>query len=136
MSGLCLASGLLSAFVGTQAFTLAWTHSIEKVRWEEDWQVRGSALYLAEGRVRGSGAGMEPPEGSRLKNGVWRYPVGRELERLELAHSAYTAGYELCVDGRCKPLHAWLPGLPAAPAQPTAVTLGACPAPGEPAEGQ
>ena len=36
-------------------FTLAWTHSIEKIRWEEDYRVTPSGLLLGEARVKGSG---------------------------------------------------------------------------------
>jgi hypothetical protein len=50
-----------------------WTHSIEKIRWEEDWRIEDGALHLVEARIRGSGAGMEPPAGAVLKNGVWHY---------------------------------------------------------------
>lgn len=105
VSGLCLAAGALIAFLPTQGFTLAWTHSIEKIRWEEDWRIEAGRLRLAEARVRGGGAGMEPPPGALLENGVWRYrPDVAPLERLRLAHSLFTAGYEVCVEGRCRPL--------------------------------
>jgi hypothetical protein len=43
------------------AFTLVWTHSIEKVDWQEDWHVTPDGLELVQARVKGSGAGMEPP---------------------------------------------------------------------------
>ena len=33
---LCIVSGSLLAALPLTAFTLAWTHSIEKTRWEED----------------------------------------------------------------------------------------------------
>ena len=57
------APGHAPAFVATDHFTLAWTHSIEKVRWEEDYAVRFDAvlgqpvLHAVQARVRGSGAG-------------------------------------------------------------------------------
>ena len=91
--------------VALQTFTLAWTHSIEKIRWEEDWRVDGGQLVLVEARVRGSGAGMEPPAGSVLKNGVWHYdPHVPPLDTLRLTQSRYAAGYELCQRDRCTPL--------------------------------
>jgi hypothetical protein len=102
---LCIAAGALVATLAVESFTLAWTHSIEKVRWEEDWRLSDGWLHLLEARIRGSGAGMEPPEGARLENGVWHYaPRLDPLPRLRLAHSIYTAGYELCFEGRCRPL--------------------------------
>jgi hypothetical protein len=70
---LCIAAGALVTTLAVESFTLAWTHSIEKTRWEEDWRLAGGRLQLVEARIRGSGAGMEPPAGAVLENGVWRY---------------------------------------------------------------
>jgi hypothetical protein len=131
MIGLCLASGTLAAFIAASSFTLAWTHSIEKQRWEEDWRIHAHAdgrlqLQLVEGRIRGSGAGMEPPDGARLENGVWHYPVGLALEELALAHSSHAEGYELCITGACRPLTDWLPGLPEKPDVAMVLTVSAC----------
>lgn len=112
MSLLCLASGMLVAKLATSTFTLAWTHSIEKIRWEEDWQVTRTELVLTEGRIRGSGAGMEPPAGARLQDGVWHYHATRRLPRLALTHSPWAAGYTLCTPAGCRPLADHLPGLP------------------------
>lgn len=113
MSGLCLAAGVIIATLPLSAFTLAWTHSIEKIRWEEDYHVVDSRLILAEARIKGTGAGMEPPADATFKNGVWHYqPNLPPLERLRLTHSPYAAGYEICSTGGCKPLTAILPGLP------------------------
>jgi hypothetical protein len=112
MSSLCLAAGALSAAIHAPAFTLAWMHSIEKIRWEEDWQIRAGALHLVEARIRGTGAGMEPPAQAKLKNGVWHYvPDTPPLPSVQLAHSPYTKGYELCVAGLCRPLADHLPGI-------------------------
>jgi hypothetical protein len=108
---LCLAAGSLSAVLALQAFTLAWNHSIEKVRWEEDWRIEGQALVLAEARIRGTGAGMEPPPGAVLRQGVWHYrPALPPLPRLRLSHSSFAQGYELCAAGDCQPLADHLPG--------------------------
>lgn len=113
MSGLCLAAGVVAATLPLSAFTLAWTHSIEKVRWEEDYRIVDSRLVLTEARIRGAGAGMEPPADAKFENGVWHYhPKLPPLERLALSHSPYAAGYEICSDGGCKPLAAILTGLP------------------------
>ncbi len=107
---LCLAAGAVSAVLAANAFTLSWTHSIEKVRWEEDWRIEAGQLVITEARIRGSGAGMEPPAGSVLKNGSWHYrPALSPQATLRLTHSPYTAGYELCVEGRCRPLADHLP---------------------------
>lgn len=102
----CIAAGSTLVVLAWQSFTLAWTHSIEKIRWEEDYRIEGPLLRLTEARVRGSGAGMEPPEGARLdEHGVWHYtPALPALPMLRLTQSHYTAGYELCHRGRCRPL--------------------------------
>jgi hypothetical protein len=121
---LCLAAGAVSAVLAVEGFTLAWTHSIEKIRWEEDWRIEGHALVIAEARIRGSGAGMEPPAGSVLKTGVWHYrPTLPPQKTLRLTHSPYTAGYELCVEGRCRPLADRLPGID----NNAVIELGECP---------
>lgn len=123
MSGLCIVAGTATVRVAVAAFTLAWTHSVEKVLWEEDWRVEGQHLVLVESRVRGSGAGMEPPEGAVLEDGAWRYrPRLPPLPELALARSGATADWRLCPeDAPCRPLGAFLPD-PSA----QAVTLRAC----------
>ncbi|MEO8080623.1 MAG: DUF1850 domain-containing protein [Caldimonas sp.] len=123
----CFAVAGLVTALATQTFTLAWTHSIEKIRWEEDYKVEGDRLRLVEARIRGSGAGMEPPPDSRFDNGVWHYdPHLAPLARLHLQVSPYTDGYSLCVAGRCEPLAARL-RLPAATTM--VVTVSACSSP-------
>lgn len=109
---LCLVSGSLLAALPLTAFTLAWTHSIEKTRWEEDWRIVGKQLELHEARILGSGAGMEPPAGARLDNGVWRYrPSLAPMATLRLTHSPHTSGYSLCTADGCRPLADLLPGI-------------------------
>jgi hypothetical protein len=109
---LCIAAGGVAVALALDSFTLAWMHSIEKLRWEEDYRVEGSALRLTEARILGSGAGMDPPAGARLERGVWHYtPALPPLPVLRLMHSHFTTGYELCHDGRCRPLTEVLPGL-------------------------
>jgi len=98
----CVAAGGVIVALAMESFTLAWTHSIEKVRWEEDYRVEGSQLRLVEARVRGHGAGMEPPAGSTFANGVWHYdPHVPPLDALRLTNSNFAAGYEICSQGRC-----------------------------------
>ncbi|MBK7768004.1 MAG: DUF1850 domain-containing protein [Sulfuritalea sp.] len=109
---LCLAAGAASAVLAVNGFTLAWMHSIEKIRWEEDWRIEAGALVITEARIRGSGAGMEPPAGAVLKDGVWHYrPALPPQTVLRLAHSPHAASYELCVHGHCRPLADHLRGM-------------------------
>ena len=102
---LCVAAGGLVVTLALESFTLAWTHSIEKIRWEEDYRVAGTQLVLTEARVRGSGAGMEAPPDSTFRAGVWHYePHLAPLDVLRLTHSTFVADYEICRQDRCTPL--------------------------------
>jgi hypothetical protein len=110
IAGVCLTAGALHAFVAVTQFTLGWTHSIEKIRWEEDYRVSGGRLQLTEARIRGSGAGMEPPAGAVLRGGVWHYrPALAPQSSLLLARSEFVRDYELCVGGSCRSLGEWIP---------------------------
>lgn len=110
VAALCIVAGALSATVPTSRFTLAWLHSVEKVLWEEDYLIAGGWLYATGARIRGSGAGMEPPDGSVLQDGTWHYrPANRWSRELKLARSSFTPDYQLCFDGSCQPLSRWVP---------------------------
>lgn len=102
---LCLAAAALAVTLPIQAFTLSWMHSIEKIRWEEDYRVVDQHLVLTEARIRGSGAGMDPPDGAVLRDGVWHYtPALAPLPRLRLARSPFTVDYTMCWEGHCHPM--------------------------------
>lgn len=106
-----------TAFIPGERFTLAWTHSIERQRWEEDYAVLpgeqpGTAMLLATAaRVRGSAAGMEPPPDAKLSNGWYHYtPSDRTPAVLRLSRSAFVPDYERCDPTHgCRPLSLWLP---------------------------
>ncbi|MGH8487100.1 MAG: DUF1850 domain-containing protein, partial [Pseudomonas sp.] len=54
MIGLCLGlAGVVLSELPLTDFTLAWTHTIEKIRWEEDYRVTPLGLQLGEARVKG-----------------------------------------------------------------------------------
>lgn len=109
---LCLAAGALSAAISVQAFTLAWVHSVQKTRWEEDWQIVAGQLLLRAARIHGTGAGMEPPENAEFRDGQWHFlPTVAPQRIVRLTHSPYTAGYQLCIAGKCQPLADALPGI-------------------------
>ncbi|MDQ5878234.1 MAG: hypothetical protein QG584_176 [Pseudomonadota bacterium] len=125
---LCLVSGSLLAVLPLTAFTLAWTHSIEKTRWEEDWRIHNMKLELTAARIRGSGAGMEIPAGATLRDGVWHYvPTLSPQDGLLLRHSPYVAGYDLCDADHCRPLADLLPGLKEVPGDNAIIELRPCP---------
>jgi hypothetical protein len=110
MSAVCLAAGATVVKLALSSFTLAWTHSIEHVRWEEDYRVAGERLELVQARIQGSGAGMEPPPDAKLSGGWWTYaPADRWHAELRLTRSPYTSDYELCTAGGCRPLSEVLP---------------------------
>lgn len=124
--GVCL--GLLwqaQVFIPTDRFTLAWTHSIEKVRWEEDYLVAGTPhatwLQATAARIKGSGAGMEPPPDARLIDGWYVYtPTQQRVDALRLSRSEFTQDYELCLGPECRPLGHWVG------AEPGTVVVQAC----------
>lgn len=105
---LCILAGGKTAMLAVSAFTLAWTHSIERTDWEEDWRVTPAGIELVEARVKGSGAGMEPPEGSQLRDGWWAWrPAMPAQAELALAASGSTgSGWRLCAENGCLELGA------------------------------
>lgn len=113
---LAAAPELSPQFIATTQFTLAWTHTIEKVRWEEDYQVhydsllQQSQLHAVAARVKGSAAGMEPPLEAYLQNGWYHYvPVEKYPTVLRLTRSEFSADYEWCDSQGCVPLSAKMP---------------------------
>jgi hypothetical protein len=118
---LCLVAGAVVAPLMTEALTLAWTHSVEKVPWEEAWREAPGGLRLEETRVRGSGAGMEPAPEARLVDGAWTWtPALPVLNEVVLRRSGATADWRVCIAGRCRPMGDYVP----ADADP--VTLKPC----------
>ena len=105
---LCILAASKVTVLAVSAFTLSWSHSVEKTRWEEDWRITPAGLEIVEARVKGSGAGMEPPEGAVLKNGWWVYrPTVGARPTVKLAASGATgAGWTLCADQTCRELGA------------------------------
>lgn len=102
----CLLAGALTVPLGPEV-TLAWMHSVERTQWEEDWRATADGLVLAEARVEGSGAGMDPPEGARLEGGTWRWtPALPPLGEVVLRRSGATADWRVCVAGACRAMGA------------------------------
>lgn len=108
----CLLVGAVAITLQAPAFDLRWTHSVEQVEWAERWDVTDTGLRLAEARVKGSGAGMEPGEGAVLRDGWWVWSPGTEVAELRLAASGATgSGWRLCEGDTCRELGA-TPGEP------------------------
>jgi hypothetical protein len=102
---LCLISGGVAKTLSIAAFTLAWTHSIEKTAWQEDWLITPAGLELVEARIKGFGAGMEPPPDARLVDGwfQWR-PKRAPMPEVALGNSGAAGEWRLCHDGKCQTL--------------------------------
>ena len=100
---ICLiAAGKTTVFAAT-TFTLAWTHSVEKTRWEEDWRATAAGLQIVEARVKGSAAGIDPAEGAVLRDSwwIWRPSLPPQPRLVLSASDATGEGWTLCVEGRC-----------------------------------
>lgn len=101
---LCLHASGKTVALAVEAFTLLWTHSVEKIEWREMWRVTEEGLVIERASVEGSGAGMEIPAGAVLKNGAWVYSP--DLPPLAIAHFA-DAGrgrddWTICADEVCR----------------------------------
>ena len=100
---LCVASSLKIASYAVSLFTLTWSHSVEKVQWQEDWKIVNNKFEIVEARIKGSGAGMEPPEDSKLVSGWWVYkPKNIKQNEIILATSnTNIENWKLCLRGEC-----------------------------------
>jgi hypothetical protein len=102
---LCLASAGLVKALSIAAFTLVWTHSIEKIDWQEDWRITPQGLELVQARVKGSGAGMEPPPDARLVDGWFQWQPARPvMPQILLGNSGAAGEWWLCANGDCRTL--------------------------------
>lgn len=109
MSLICLSGGGVVVKLAA-AITLTWMHSVEKVKWEEDWRAHPAGIAIVESRIKGSGAGMEPPSGAKLKDGVYHYrPHLAPVKEVVLRRSGATADWNICMGGACKPMGDYLP---------------------------
>ncbi|MFN3642981.1 MAG: DUF1850 domain-containing protein [Gemmobacter sp.] len=100
----CLTVGAAVLHLAAAAFSIEWTHSVERSGWREVWRIEGGALRLVSAAVRGSGAGMEPGAGARRVDGWWVWvPDLPPQAALTLAASGATGGgWTLCADGTCR----------------------------------
>lgn len=114
----------LATVLPTATVTLAWTHSVERTRWEEDYRASADGVTITEARIEAFGAGMEPPASAAREGRWWRYrPALPPMPVVGLANSAFAGGYSLCWDGTCRSLSAIVPQ-----GQPVTITAAECPA--------
>jgi hypothetical protein len=107
MTGFCVgvAFSLSYAMIPATSLTLAWSHSVEHIRWEEDYAIRDDRLVISTARVQGNGAGMEPEANAVRRGDWWEYhPVIGPLPKITLANSEFTSDYTLCANGKCRKL--------------------------------
>ncbi len=108
MSALCLLGGGVVLRVAATAFTLSWTHTIEKTEWIEHWTVEPDRLVLTEAQVEGSGAGMEPPPEARLEGHFYVWEPNQTRAKIVLRRDPHAGDWRLCAEGRCANLGDWL----------------------------
>jgi hypothetical protein len=107
----CLAGAGELLRIAATAFTLSWTHTIEKTLWVESWMVTRQALVLTEVKIKGSGAGMEPPAEARLVDGwyVW-HPDDQQRPAISLRRAPEAGDWTFCASSvPCAPLGKILP---------------------------
>ena len=105
----CLLAGVVTVKLAA-GFTLAWTHSVEKIAWQEDWRAPPAGLMLEAVRVQGSGAGMEPPEDAVREGDFYvAHPTLAPQHEILLRRSGATADWRVCMDGSCRPMGTLLP---------------------------
>jgi hypothetical protein len=107
---LCLAAAGITLQLAANAFTLGWSHTVEHLPWREGWRVAGDRLVLDTVRIKGSGAGIDPPPEARLVDGwyVWR-PADETRARIVLRRAADPDGvigdWQFCAEGEpCRAL--------------------------------
>lgn len=105
----CLLAGGATVRLGAAALTMAWMHSVQKTRWEEDWKIQAGHMVLAESRIEAMGAGMEPGPGARFDGHWWRWkPQVAPLDSMVLRRSGATADWSVCIRGKCREMSAYV----------------------------
>ena len=128
---LCLASVGAVKTLSIAALKLVWTHSIEKVDWQQDWRITPKGLELVQARAKGSGAGMEPPPPeARLVDGwfQWR-PSRAPMPEVVRGNSGAAGEWRLCSEGPCKTLCKTLSEILGHPVGMDTTTMSVCPYP-------
>lgn len=96
---LCIAGGAMLAQIAASGFTLAWTHSVERIPWQEDWRIEAGRLVLETARVKGSGAGIDPPPEARLENGWYVWHPRETRAEIILRRAPEVDDWRICVEG-------------------------------------
>src|SRR3546814_5687584 len=70
---IALVAGAAVVVLPTPTITLAWMHTVEKTRWEEDYLASTAGVAITEARIEAIDAGMEPPASAIREGRWWRY---------------------------------------------------------------
>ena len=116
MSGLAVAlcisllGGRGAAPLPTDAVTLTWVHSAEKVEREERWQLTPQGLNKTLLRIKAQDPSAFPIPPDATREGDWyvQSPKDGPITHLVLPASDHVATATLCSGKRCAPLRSWL----------------------------
>ena len=119
---LCLSAGGVTLALALEAFSLRWTHSVERTEWREEWRVTQAGLVIESASVAGSGAGMEVPKGAVLRDGAWHYrPALPPQTQVVFADAGRDVGdWRICDDEMCRDVGGLVPS------RGNRLTLSAC----------
>ncbi|WP_099867771.1 DUF1850 domain-containing protein [Pararhizobium haloflavum] len=107
---LCLDASGRTVALAIEAFTLIWSHSVEKTEWREDWRVGEKGLSIVQASVEGTGAGMEIPEGARREGNAWVYvPDMAPLEEVRFADAGLGSDWTICWNEQCHRMNSVIP---------------------------
>jgi hypothetical protein len=99
---LCLASAGIVKALSVAAFTLVWTHSIEKVEWQEDLARYHAGIATGAGAGQGSGAWHGAAAGGAAgRRLVSMEPSAAPMTEVVLGNSGAAGEWRLCADGQC-----------------------------------
>ncbi|MCZ4348135.1 DUF1850 domain-containing protein [Devosia neptuniae] len=105
---LCILTAGKIVTLAVGAFSLSWTHTVERTQWLEHWRVQSDGLQVTEAIIHGSGAGMEPPPEAVRRDDGWHYrPHVPPVKEVVLASSgAGNSVWTLCGGDDCLTLGA------------------------------
>ena len=123
---LCLTAGASVVALALSGFSLSWTHSVERIEWREEWRLTDRGLAVEAASVKGSGAGMELPDGAVLRDGAWHYrPVLPAQKNVSFADAGRKGDdWTFCARGLCRHVRDIVPS------EGRGFTLGVCERPG------
>ncbi|WP_404861950.1 DUF1850 domain-containing protein [Georhizobium sp. MAB10] len=124
---LCLSAAGKTVALALEAFSLVWTHSVEKTEWREEWRIADGLLVIERAHVQGTGAGMEIPAGAQLIDRAWVYePDLSPRPSVIFSDAGQGSDWQICAMDRCRAMGTLLP------VSGTILEMKACNGPGQP----